>query len=235
MIVAAMQPYFFPYIGYFQLIHAADAFIFLDDVQYIQRGWVNRNRVNHDTRWIWLTHAVEKASRSSPINARHYIEHGDNSAPDLLRKIEQLYKKSQYFDEAINILRPLIGSGERNVATYNCQHVTALCKELGINTKLFTSSELSNKRALKGQERIIDLCSTIGADTYINPIGGMEIYQSDRFEKFNIQLKFLRTEQATRNLLPEPSHLSIIDTIMTDGISCARRSLSSHEFIQPHR
>lgn len=235
MIVAAMQPYFFPYIGYFQLIHAADVFIFLDDVQYIQRGWVNRNRIRHGDRWIWLTHAVESADRDLAIVDRQYVKNGINSAARLMGKIEENYRNSSNFDQCSDLIRRLIENEESNVCLYNCQHVSALCNEFGIETNILKSSEVKGKGELRGQERIIDLCKTLGASTYINPIGGLNLYQTSEFDEAGLKLNFLRSTYPLTNLSPEPSYLSIIDTLMMDSIENVRLSLNSYEIIHPQR
>lgn len=233
MIVAAMQPYFFPYIGYFQLMQAADTFVFLDDVQYIQRGWVNRNRVRAGDRWIWLTRAVEKAPRELAIVQRRYVDSGPGCASDLRRRVDALYRGATSHASSIALLTSLFDSPERNVAHFNRRHIEVLARELEITTPCIDASEVAPRDDLRGQERIIDLCRKLGASTYINPIGGVCLYDEPSFQQAGIQLLFLRTKEAHVQLQPEPTHLSIIDHLMHDGIDETARRMPHHELLSP--
>lgn len=233
MIVAAMQPYFFPYIGYFQLIQAADIFVFLDDVQYIERGWVNRNRVRNNNSWMWLTRAVEKAPRELPITQRRYIDSGPNCASDICQRLKTIYRKAPANAECLPIITSLLSSPECSVAHFNRLHTESLARTLGIETPCIAASEASPRGPLKGQDRIIDLCHRLGATHYINPIGGITLYSKEIFEREGIQLNFIRTQAPLVQLQPEPSHLSIIDHLMHNGINETIRRMPDYELLRP--
>lgn len=229
MIVAIMQPYFFPYIGYFQLMKAADIFVFLDDVQYIQRGWVNRNRIRSQQRWVWLTRAVEKAPREWNIAQRLYTERGPNCAEDVYQRVMSLYQGAPFYEATSTLIGSLIKHAERNVAKFNRHHIEVIARVLGITTPCMNSSEIFPCGHLRGQERIIALCRKLGASTYINPIGGVSLYDSETFHQSGVDLRFLRTTELPVNLHPEPTHLSIIDHIMGNGIHATSNIIRNYE------
>lgn len=226
-----MQPYFFPYIGYFQLIKAADIFIFLDDVQYIQRGWVNRNRIHNKEKWVWLTRSVINAPREASISQRKYVDFGKGSASDLQNKIESAYRDSPNNAQGGALIKSLLNTTEYNVAKYNMDHLEKIAKLLNITTPCLKASEISPHNKLRGQERIIDLCVKLGAKTYLNPIGGLELYDSGAFRKSNLELRFLRTCEIPARTKPESTHLSIIDHLMCEELNYTCRRIANYEIV----
>lgn len=227
MIAAIMQPYFFPYIGYFQLMNAVDCFVFYDDVQYMKGGWVNRNRIRVDNEGKWLTFPVERASLSLPICQRRYIL--GKEIVNARESIRAAYRFAPAFSEVAPVLFRLLEYPDANVAAFNVNLLTELAHRLEIRCRFVTSSKIEKSVGLKGEERVIDLCQQIGADRYINPIGGIDLYDSARFQEAGIQLAFLRTTVEPQPLSSGSAQLSIIDTLFQKGFAGATSLLKAYE------
>lgn len=226
MIVSMMQPYFFPYIGYFQLIANADVFVFLDDVQYIKRGWVNRNRILKEGMPDWFILPVLQAPHEYPINQRVYQLTKPNLRY-LARRIEATYAKAPQFPEVFPLLQRVLGFDDANVARFNINSLEQTARFIGLDTKFITSSELVSTNDLKGEKRVIDLCRRLGTLRYINPIGGISLYHTDHFRAAGMDLAFLESipppySQFGRE--PVPS-LSIIDVMMFNDVDAIRNML----------
>ena len=223
-----MQPYFFPYLGYFQLLHAVDRFVFLDDVQFIRRGWINRNRI---------LLGGEAAAISVPV------QHGDRSARirdvsiapgDWRRKrIEMLrhaYARAPHFDEIFPVVAQVIESPTESIVDLARSSVVRIAELLSLPTALVASSTGYGNEALRGQERIIDIAAREGASVYVNLPGGRDLYRGEGFERAGIALRFLRPEdrpypQSAAEFVPR---LSIIDLLMSVGVPAAREWLESY-------
>jgi len=230
MKVGIMQPYFFPYIGYWQLINAVDKFVIYDDVNFIKGGWINRNKilVNGQARYINLQ--MYKASPNKLINE---IEVLGNKVYNkkLLKTIESSYRKAPYYSEVYPIIESIIKQDENNLAKYLINSIREVCKYLGISTQILVSSEIEKNNNLRGQDKVIEICKVLRADQYINAIGGIELYSRKDFESNGILLNFLRTKsirykQFNDNFLP---NLSIIDVIMFNSVQETKRLMEEYE------
>ena len=223
--VAVMQPYLFPYVGYFQLLQAVDRFVFLDDVQYIRRGWINRNRIlvggQASPMLVPVTHA-ERSDRICDVS----IAPGDWRR----KRIETLrhaYARSPHFQEVFPIVVDVIETPTESIADLARSSVLCIAELLRIPATIVSSSRVYGNDQLGGQDRIIDIAVREGAGTYINLPGGRELYRSEDFERAGILLRFLRPEdrsypQASAEFVPR---LSIIDLLMAVGAAQAREML----------
>lgn len=230
MIAAIMQPYFFPYIGYFQLMNAVDTFVIYDDVQYINRGWVNRNRIASHGLVQWLTMPVSKAPRDWPINKRHYVD--DRIARvRLIERVQRTYATSAFFDEVFPKLEDLINYSDCNVARHNENSLICLARKLDIDCRVMKSSEIEKPPHLKGMAKVIDICGRIGASHYINAIGGRTLYDVGDFRQRSIQLSFLETQVMPEQLSEGPQYLSIIDSLMRHGPVASRAALAKYQLV----
>ncbi|MDG6347846.1 WbqC family protein [Luteimonas sp. 8-5] len=229
MKVAVMQPYFFPYIGYIQLMYAVDAFVIFDDVQYINRGWINRNRIRGESGPIWLTMPVRKASRSLPINQRFYELSGADCVRYVERCLSTSYAKADYKAESMRLISALLDHGESNVATANTRLLTGLARMLGIECEFMLSSQIEKPGELKGQAKVLDICQRVGATHYVNLPGGKALYDASTFEEAGLSLSFLNTLVAPAVLGGEPQYLSIIDGLMHKGVVGAKAQLTLYE------
>jgi hypothetical protein len=231
VIVAIMQPYFFPYIGYFQLMHAVERFLVLDDVQYVDRGWMNRNRIRREGKSAWISMAVRKAPQSSAINEREYVLGEERDA--LLRRLHTAYRDAPGRAECWPLIEELLSFAQPNVAKFNTHLLAALAQCLGIRCDVALVSALRGTNRLKGQAGIIDICRRTGADRYLNAIGGTELYDESEFAAEGIELSFIRTRVAPTQLLSGPEHLSIIDGLMQLGFAGCAELLPEYELLSP--
>jgi hypothetical protein len=217
MKVAIMQPYFFPYLGYFQLVYAVDTFVIYDDVQYIKGGWINRNRILLDGRPHYLTLPIKKDSTYSNINQRELAAGAEEDMRGMLRLIEQAYRRAPFFGEVSCLLSRCFGCSERNLARFVVNCLEECFGYLGIGTRVLLSSQLAKNAEVRGEDRVIDVGRRVGATSYVNAIGGVEIYDRARFAASNIELWFLRTRDIQYRQFgrhPFVPSLSIIDVMM---------------------
>ena len=185
-----MQPYFLPYIGYWQLIHSVDKFVILDDVQYITKGWINRNKIIVKGKEQWVTIPLKDANRNRMINE---IEICDKTEwlPKIKRSITYNFSKSIFFEDIVKLLNGILDYEENNLSKFLIKSISSICEYLGIRTELLVSSSFSPRKESSGQARIIEICKKLRADSYINLPGGKNLYSFDCFESQSINLKFL--------------------------------------------
>lgn len=229
MIVAIMQPYFFPYIGYFQLMRAVDQFVFYDDAQYMKNGWINRNRIAIGEEEKWVTLPVEHSGLRTKINERHYILKENVEA--IKRKLVAAYSRAPNFEKAYRFVCDLLDFDDPNVAVFNTNLLCESAHRLGIDCHFAVSSEIAQSDGRRGEAKVIDMCRALGADHYINPIGGLELYDPRRFSEAGLRLSFLQTTVSPANPSDDGTHLSIIDTIMRSGWEEARSQLGRYKIL----
>lgn len=232
MKVAIMQPYFFPYIGYFQLIAASDVFVLHDDVQYIKGGWVNRNRILLNGEDRMITFPVQKDAYELPINARKYVD-DKQARKDIINLIRQAYAKAPGYRQVFALLEELLMFEDRNVARFNENLIRRIADFIGLSCKIITSSGMEKDDALAGEPRVLEICKRLGATDYANPIGGTELYHQKSFQECGITLRFLeaqneRYEQGGDTWVP---FLSIIDVLMFNSVEEIRRLLTGYRLL----
>ena len=224
-----MQPYFLPYIGYFQLIAEVDQFIVYDNIEYTKKGWINRNRMllnGTDTRFSL---PLRKASDSLDVVQREISPDFDRRK--LLNQFRGAYQRAPYFEQTFALLDPIIHNIEKNLFRYIYHSITAVCRYLGIGTKIHVSSSVAINHELKSEHRVIALCKAMNAKTYINPIGGTELYDRSKFSMHGIDLRFIKTipfeyQQFGATFVP---FLSIVDVLMFNSPSAVRDHIQ-HNF-----
>jgi len=219
MKLAIMQPYFFPYIGYFQLLKAVDKFVIFDDVNFIKKGWINRNRILLDNKAHPFTLPVEKASQNKRINELLIADDG-KWKNKLLKTIRAAYIKTPMFNMVFPIIENMIRHENPKLSEYLYYSILKLCEYLNINTQIIDSSAKYNTAHLKGQEKIIDICLKEKATHYFNLIGGVDLYNTNDFAKHNIQLFFLKSNNVIYDQCHSGfvSNLSIIDIMMFNSV-----------------
>ena len=232
MIVSILQPYFFPYIGYFQLIALSDVCVLFDEVKFSKQRWMNRNRIAINGRPNWITLPVVHASSSLPINQRFYVLDSPNIAR-LLRQIEAAYRRALRFADVFPLVEEIMHFGAPNVAEFNGNLVRRIAGQLGIGTRFLSSSELHNDHHLTGQDRVIEICQRLDATQYVNPIGGMKLYKDSEFARRAIQLRFLETTVSpiSHSAQVATSYLSIIDTLMSNDETALVKLLMQYRLI----
>ena len=227
MKTAVMQPYFFPYIGYWQLINAVDIFVIFDDVNFIKKGFVNRNNILINGEKKYITLQLKGASQNKCINE---ITVGDN-VEKILKTIYMTYRKAPYFHEIYHLLEKVLQYQEKNLASFLGNSIMIISDYLSINTKFIFSSTLEKNNVLKGQDKIIDICKQLGTDCYINSIGGQALYDKKDFKKNNIILNFLKSYPAIYKQFNYEfvSSLSIIDIMMFNSRYQIKKMLNNYE------
>lgn len=215
MKIAIMQPYFMPYLGYFQLISAVDKFVIYDDVNYINRGYINRNAILIGGQAHTFTLPLRKASQNRLIHEIEIV--GDDAWKNkLLKKIMHAYAKAPYFNDAFPVIEEAIRFPENSLPVYLVNAIRGLCNYLSIGTEIVESSRVFGNRGLERAERIIDIVKQCGGDSYINPIGGNELYDKAEFAEQGVELGFIRMNKIHYEQFSEPfmENLSIIDLVM---------------------
>ena len=229
MNLAIMQPYLFPYIGYFQLINAVHAFVIYDDVNYIKGGWINRNFIYARDDKQLITLPLQGASPNKRIN-QILVGHGSHK---LLKTIQQTYLNAPQFHAVFPLIEDILTQEEKNLARFVDYQLRKLCEYLDIRTKWYRSSELKHKKELSGQERVLEICDEMGTTCYINSARGENLYSKADFLRRGTQLSFLQT-----NTLPYPQfsnifspNLSIIDVMMFNNKAQCTKLLQGYELV----
>jgi len=231
MILGGMQPYLFPYLGYFQLIHAVDTFVIGDDVQYIRKGWINRNRILLNNEPNMFTFATKRVSFKEIINNRYYDgEKIDQTRRKFLSTIHLAYRRAPHFSEIFPLLTEIIEHANLNVAEFNTNSLKRLCGYMDIGTDFVISSHLKKDPDLKAQDAVIDIVKVIGAECFVNPVGGKELYSKTVFQEHGIDLKFIEMNgveypQFGNTFVPS---LSIIDVLMFNSKDRVRELLDCY-------
>ena len=216
MKLAIMQPYFFPYIGYFQLINAADKFVVYDNIQFTKKGWINRNRILVNGAAEYISLPLSKGSDYLNVDQRKLAGTFKTERIKLLRRINESYRKAPQFDIIYPLIESVINAEEENLFGFIYQSLQAVCQFLDIKTEFIISSTLPIDHQLRSQDKVIAICDALGANQYINTIGGKELYSKEIFQQYNIELNFIQSgtveyPQFTNKFVP---CLSIIDVMM---------------------
>lgn len=217
--IGIMQPYFLPYIGYWQMIAACDAFVIYDDIQYTKKGWVNRNRMLVNGHDEMFTLPVKSGPSEADIINRTLADDFDRQK--FLRKIAEVYRKAPHFKEGYALLEKIIQCPDQNLFRFLFHSIQQVMAYLGIETPLIISSTLNVPREAKGQDRVIATCKAAGGDAYLNPIGGLDLYDRDAFAAQGVQLNFHKARpvsyaQFGAEFVP---FLSILDVVMFNAPS----------------
>ncbi len=209
-----MQPYFFPYIGYFQLIESVDLFIVYDNIKYTKKGWINRNRMLQNCKDVMFSLPLKSGSDSLDIRDRELAP--DFKRDKLLNQIRGAYRRAPYFEQIFPLIEEIICNDERNLFKFIFNSIASVCDHLGIETEIRVSSDIPIDHGLKSQEKVLAICNAVGANTYVNAIGGMELYSKSEFQGRGIELRFIKSNafeytQFKNEFIP---WLSIIDVLM---------------------
>lgn len=229
MRLAIMQPYWFPYLGYYQLIHAVDDFVIYDDVNYIKGGWINRNYVLSQGGKLLMTLGLHGASPNKLINE---ITVGARREK-LLKTIRQCYCKAPEYRNVFPLIEEIMMQQEDNLAKFLGYGLRRICDHLGLSSNWRISSDIKKDNTLRGQDKILAICETLGASHYINPMGGRELYSRDAFASRNIKLSFIHSRPGAYRQLGNPfiPNLSIIDVMMFNDRRQCRTLLEGYECV----
>lgn len=232
MRLGIMQPYFLPYIGYWQLLAAVDRYVVYDDVNFIKGGWIYRNRILVQGRAQYMNVRMSGSSSFKKINEVQ-VNASDIWRTKLLRTVEMAYRKAPFFSEVFPLFEKIIRQQENNLAEFLFFSLQEVATFLHIDTQLILSSDVPQDRSLHGEERVLDICQSLGATEYINAIGGQALYQSEHFAARGITLHFLQSEAGPYLQFGEPfvSNLSILDVMMFNSPEKIQEMLDAYTFV----
>lgn len=230
-----MQPYFFPYIGYFSLIKATDFWVVFDNVQFIRHGWIERNRVlNSADGWQYIKVPLVKASRQNLIKDT-YIRFDENWESKILSQLTCYKKKAPYYNQVINLLKQVFEEKNKDITSLNILSLKKVCEYIGMefNYDVFSETEMDFSNTVKEPgDWALQISKYYKASTYINPHGGIDIFDKEKFKKEGISIKFLKNNLDTysqRNERFEPG-LSIIDVLMFNSPMEVQELIESYKF-----
>lgn len=241
MALGGMQPYLFPYLGYFQLMNCVETYVFCGNFQYIKNGWINRNRILINMRESephYFSFSVAKDSYARNINQRHYSnlkEDGDK----LKRNLFQIYKKALNFEETYELVEDILCFPNDNVAFFNMNASYKIAEYLGIKTQITCTDIIEDSifwekfNQLDYEDRVIYICKYFNEDSYVNAISGMSLYHRDNFAAKGIDLKFIKMDeieypQLSRQFVP---NLSILDVLMHNKVQDVKNLLGRYRLI----
>ena len=229
MKLGIMQPYFLPYIGYWQLINAVDKYVIYDDVQFIKGGWINRNNVLINGQKQLFNLLLSGASPNKLINE---IAVEDNQTK-LIRTIELNYKKAPMFQQVFPLFLHIMEHSDKNLAKFIGNSIVEISKYLSIQTEFIYSSTLDKDNTLRAQDKVLDICKLLNAIKYINAIGGADLYSKESFANNGIQLSFLESKilpykQLNSEFVP---YLSILDILMFNSQERVKTMLDNYKLL----
>ena len=229
MKLGIMQPYFFPYIGYFQLIAAVDMYVIADDLHFIKNSYIKKNSILENGAPALFSLELIGASQNKLINE---IEVGNN-AEKLLKGLQRRYAKAPYFKDVFPLLQTILLDQEKNLARFLGNSLIKIADYLTLETTFLYSSEIEKDNDLKFDERIFEICKKVGSDHYINAIGGKELYDKDKFAKEGIRLNFIETKEISYPQFGKPfvPNLSIIDVMMFNSQEECKKLLQKYELV----
>ncbi|GHN02885.1 hypothetical protein WSM22_43740 [Cytophagales bacterium WSM2-2] len=227
--IGIMQPYIFPYIGYFQLIQAVDLFVLYDDVQYIKRGWINRNRILLDGKEHLFTIPCQNPSQNKLI-CETKVALDSKFKSKLIATFENAYRKAPYYSSVIPLVAKVLEDGNEFIDELAGNSIRMICSHLDIRSTL-KSSKVYNNRELVREKRLIDICQRENSQHYVNAQGGKELYSKSEFASVGIDLSFIKSnsvnyDQMTPNFVP---WLSIIDVLMFNSKDQVKELLNQYE------
>ena len=238
MKIAIMQPYLFPYFGYFQLIAAVDFFGIGDDVQFIKAGWINRNRILANNTAQVFTFSVQKDSSKKTILERYYSDLFKKDSEKLLRILNIYYKKAPYFKIVLEVIENVLAYDDMNVSRFNENQLKLICNYLNINTSFLKADmwKINEDESYDTQERVIKKLRKLehlNIDHFINSIGGVDLYKKDFFAEYGYKLNFIKSGEIYYKQFNSEfiSNLSIIDVLMFNSIEEINHMLKNYQLV----
>jgi hypothetical protein len=223
-----MQPYLFPYIGYFQLIKYVDVFVVYDNIKYTKKGWINRNHMLVNGKSVVFSLPIKKDSDHLNVCERELATNFNRDK--LLNQFTGAYLRAPFFKQTLGLVENILRHEDRNLFRFLHYSISKTCEHLGIETEIRVSSGITIDHKMMNQEKVLAICEALGASTYVNPIGGKELYSKEKFREKGISLKFIQLkpiEYAQFGDAFVPS-LSIIDVMMFNPLDKIRTCIATN-------
>jgi hypothetical protein len=227
--VGIMQPYFLPYIGYWQLLAAVDRFVVYDNIQYTKKGWINRNRFLRNGGDAFFTLPLKKGSDSLDVVDRNIA--GDFDPRTILNPLAAAYRRAPFFSATFPMIESIVMAAPRNLFEYLQHSLVTVAAYLEIGTPIVVSSTVAIDHTLKSERKVLALCEALGADRYLNPSGGMDLYSVSAFADRGIELRFLQSRPIVYRQYDDPfvPSLSIVDALMFNSKDSVRAMLAEFD------
>jgi hypothetical protein len=227
-VTAIMQPYFLPYIGYFQLIAAVDLFVVYDNIKYTKKGWINRNRLLCDGKDVMFSLPLKGDSDHLDIRERRLAT--DFNGDKIINQMASAYRKAPQFEPTFPLIERILRQKEENLFQFLHHSIVLVCRHIGIATEIRVSSDIPIDHALRNQDKVLALCEAVDTRTYVNAIGGVDLYSKEDFCAHRIELKFIRSKpfayrQFGNDFVP---WLSIVDVLMFNSLETVRANIDSN-------
>jgi hypothetical protein len=232
MRLGIMQPYFLPYIGYFQLIAAVDQFVVYDNIKYTKKGWINRNRFLQNGKDATFSLSLKKDSDSLDVCERELAANFNRER--LLNKLKSAYRRAPHFEQTFPLIEQVVRYPESNLFLFLHNSIAQVCTHLGITTKIIVASEVDIDHQLRAQDKVLALCEALDATVLVNAIGGVELYSKQVFSNKGIELDFIKSlpfkyEQFGYPFVP---WLSIIDVMVFNPPHVLQQQINGgHTFV----
>lgn len=220
MKLAIMQPYFLPYLGYFQLMASVDKFVVYDDVSYIKSGWINRNNIKVQGKASLITIPLQNGRSGVPICEVLIAGKREFWAKKMLRTVTESYVKAPFYDQVYPMFERWLTAEVEGISELNVRILSDVCEYVGLKTEIVPTSKIYANSNLSSVERVLDICEREAAGHYINAIGGRELYSHEVFKGEGITLNFLKP---TLFSYPQGkgdfvSGLSMLDVLMWNSV-----------------
>ena len=227
-----MQPYVFPYIGYFQLVKAVDLFIFYNDVNFIKRGWVHRNRILLNASDFLFTIPCSEVSQNKLICETRIAWDGIG-IKKFIGNITHAYKRAPYFEQIFPLIQEVVSAEVEFIDEFAIGSIKVFATYLSLPTRFVVSKGRYNNENLKGGDRLIDICRKERANDYVNAIGGLELYSKNFFHNEGINLQFLKSKATQYNQFGADfiPWLSMIDVLMFNSKEKVLEFLDNYELV----
>lgn len=233
MKLAIMQPYFLPYIGYFQLMDAVDTFVVYDNIEFTKKGWINRNRILVNGKDEYITLPLKKDSDYLHVCQRFLADSWESDKKKMINKLREAYRKAPRFDHIMPLMEACINYPGSNLFDLIYNSILLVRQALGIETNIIKSSELQIDHQLKSAAKVLAICKELNATEYINSIGGYDLYSGEIFESHHIRLQFLKTDPISYTQFSHPHvpYLSIADVLMFNDRQQVSELLSAYTLV----
>lgn len=232
-----MQPYFLPYLGYWQLINAVDNFVIYDNIQFSKKGWFHRNRFLMNGKKTLFTIPLKRSSHNLDVVDRYLSDDSEKQIRKIVAKVKISYRKAPYFGDVFPLIEAIFCNQEKNLFDYILHSIEMICNYLDITTKITRSSTIDIDHNLRSQDKVIAINKYLHSTKYINPVGGTKLYDAEIFNIEDIELKFLESKNPIYKQFDDDfvPYLSIIDTMMFNTKEEIKDMLEQYKFLESYK